>query len=75
MKAQMCPWMTSTTNPEVCRSCNGKGWVVVYGDSNYKEWDRCPTCGGDRNSPSLTGCPMGSHYGTYSEVEDENLET
>jgi len=25
----------------------------------------CPSCGGDRNSPGGTGCPIGSHYGTY----------
>ena len=29
--------------------------------------DKCPACGGDRNSPAGTGCPMGSHYGSYCE--------
>ena len=30
--------------------------------------NKCPTCGGDRNSPAGTGCPIGSHYGTNSGV-------
>ena len=29
---------------------------------------RCPACGGDRNDPTLTGCPKGSHYGAYCLV-------
>ena len=69
-----CPyWVSSGGNPEVCRSCNGKGWVEVGEDylpypTETHEYipfvDKCPACGGDRNSPALTGCPMGSHYGT-----------
>ncbi len=34
-----------------------------------KGYDVCPACGGDRNLPSGTGCPMGSHYGSYCEVK------
>lgn len=30
-----------------------------------KGYDVCPNCGGDRNSPALTGCERGYHYGTY----------
>lgn len=67
-------WTSSGTNPEVCRSCNGKGWVEVREDSplpfywipgKIGDEARCPTCGSDRKSPSGTGCPIGSHYGTY----------
>ena len=31
----------------------------------YRYVNACPICGGDRNSPAPTGCPSGSHYGTY----------
>ena len=82
-------WVSSGSNPEVCRSCNGKGWVEVAEDEPlyifpepknpldptlikfYKEkgYDVCPTCGNDRNSPAGTGCPMGSHYGTYCSIQ------
>jgi len=66
-----------------CYGCNGKGWVEVS-ESDYNpikelNWeypnllvqpfvDKCPACGGDRNSPGGTGCPKGSHYGTYCSV-------
>ena len=64
MRAVLCP---------VC-----KGGVVIPANvcDNYQQEiyhiephqeDRCPACGGDSNSPPLTGCPMGSHYGTYSD--------
>ncbi len=58
----------------ICRGCNGKGWVEVAEDRaiiTARIWnvnpyvDKCPACGGDRSSPAGTGCPMGSHYGTY----------
>lgn len=26
----------------------------------------CPACGQNRNMPSLTGCSIGTHYGTYT---------
>ena len=64
-------------NLELCRSCNGKGWIEVKEDEvvnnntvstlTLRDWDKCPACGGDRNSPAGTGCPMGSHYGSYCE--------
>ena len=70
-----CPyWTSSGVNPEVCRGCNGVGWVEIGNaddrlkliDSiNYSQpHNRCPDCGGDRNSLALTGCRKGSHYGT-----------
>lgn len=72
-------WVSGTTNPEVCRSCNGKGWVEVS-DSDYNPWwkeailypstvlpDRCLDCGGDRRLPAGTGCRQSNHYGTLSE--------
>ena len=62
-----------------CHGCNSKGWVEVSGDEPFIPLetarkvfyflDRCPACGGDRNLPGLTGCPRGSHYGTYSGVK------
>ena len=76
-----CPyWVSSGVNPEPCRSCNGTGWVEVGNiDDRLKlienityssppDYNRCPSCGGDRNSPVGTGCPTGSHYGTYCSV-------
>ena len=70
-----CPsWVSSGVNPEVCQSCNGKGWVEVGEDSPLPFYwqpgpvgdeSKCPACGGDRNSPSKSGCPLGSHYGAY----------
>ena len=78
MKAVLCPvcngkgrthfYDSTGTLGEECHACNGKGYLWspegVYGD--YSPYvDKCPACGGDRNSSPLTGCPMGSHYGTY----------
>ena len=75
-----CPyWVSSGVNPEVCRGCNGVGWVEVDNADNrltpipsftfttYTDKNRCPTCGRDRNLPAGTGCPMGSHYGSYCD--------
>lgn len=63
----------------LCPVCDGKGWVEVRDDKidlveeltrrKQKDWAKCPSCGRDRNSPRLTGCPVGSHYGTYCLVE------
>ena len=77
-----CPyWISSGGNPEVCRSCNGKGWVEIGNADDRLEpidnityspspdYNRCPACGGDRNSPAMTGCPLGSHYGTYCSMK------
>ena len=66
-----------------CHGCSGLGWVSVAADKpdepnipldptlvkfyEKKGYNVCPTCGGDRNSSPGTGCPLGSHYGTYSE--------
>lgn len=73
--------ITPTTDPEICRSCNGKGWLEVGNtDGRLKPIDnisysqppdnnRCPTCGNDRNSPAGTGCPRGSHSGSYCSVQ------
>jgi len=59
-----------------CHSCGGKGWVEVNEHISYSPetheyipfMDKCPACGGDRNSPGGTGCPMGSHYGSYCNI-------
>lgn len=69
-------WVSGTTYPELCRSCNGRGWVEVNDDpyigggipQPFIDPNKCPSCGGDKNSPALTGCPMGSHYGSYCSV-------
>jgi len=59
-----------------CWGCDGKGWVEVGEDKPFIPSvvrysyppDKCPACGGDRNSPASTGCPKASHYGNYCEV-------
>ena len=73
-------WVSSGGNPEVCRSCNSKGWVEIGNADDRLEpidnitysqppdYNRCPDCGGDRNSPALTGCRKGSHYGAYCSI-------
>ena len=80
-------WVSSGGNPEACRSCNGKGWIEVSDelfpepniplDPNLinfyekKGYNVCPYCGGDRNTAALTGCPKGSHYGTYCDARED----
>ena len=64
-------------NLKVCHGCQGRGWVSVLEDRlqpidniNYSQppdFNRCPSCGGDRNSPALTGCPKGNHYGSSND--------
>lgn len=34
-----------------------------------KGYNVCPACGSDRNSPGGSGCPMGSHYGSYCLIK------
>lgn len=54
---QYCPYCGKELKPHQC-------------EVTYIMNDECPDCGGDRNSPPLTGCRPYSHYGTYcfSEV-------
>jgi len=60
---------TTKITMKLCHGCGGKGWIEVAEDKDVaisriwdkESWDKCPTCGGDRNSPAGTGCPMGSH--------------
>ena len=67
----------TTIHMKLCHGCGGKGWVEVGEDSPLPfywqpgpigDQSRCPACGCDRNSPALTGCPLGSHYGSYCDV-------
>ena len=64
---------------EKCYGCDGKGWVEVKEDKPIdlvekligqepEGWNKCPACGQDRNEPPSTGCPVGSHYGSYCEA-------
>ena len=67
----------STPYEKQCHGCRGKGWVEVqesekiefepYGNNTHisSDYSKCPHCGDDRYSPAGTGCPYGSHYGTY----------
>ena len=68
-------WMVFATSPEQCRSCGGKGYLVVPDkieveneiqeiDNTSISRDVCPICGKHRSLPQETGCPVGSHYGT-----------
>ena len=59
---------------KLCHGCVGRGWVEVQDypipypieTHEYTHFvDKCPTCGGERNSPAGTSCPLGSHYGSY----------
>ena len=69
-------WMAFATSPEQCRSCGGKGYLVVPDEEVKNEIqeidntsisrDVCPICGNKRSSPIGTGCPAGSHYGNFS---------
>ena len=71
-------WMAFATSPEQCRSCGGKGYLVVPDEIEVKNEiqviptevgisrDVCPTCGNKRSSPTGTGCPAGSHNGNFS---------
>ena len=70
-------WMAFATSPEQCRSCGGKGYLVVPDkievkneiqvvDNTFINRDVCPICGNKRSSPTGTGCPAGSHYGNFS---------
>ena len=68
-------WMAFATSPEQCRSCGGKGYLVVPDkieveneiqvvDNIFINRDVLSTCGKHRSLPQETGCPVGSHYGT-----------
>jgi len=66
---------TGTMPTQTCHGCGGKGWVEVSDCAPFIPPDgvvrysypsvESPACGGNRNSPALTGCPKGSHYGAY----------
>ena len=71
-------WVSNGAGMEVCRSCNGKGWVEIEeasfagagslplsGEFLKQDPNKCPSCGGDRTLPAGTGCGMGNHYGTF----------
>ena len=67
-------WMVFATSPEQCRSCGGKGYLVVSDeevkneiqvvDNIFINRDVLSTCGKLLCLPQETGCPVGSHYGT-----------
>lgn len=73
--------LSSGTGPKTCHGCNGKGWVEVNADNRCilvqpfelpldetaGSDDKCPACGRPRTDYHLTGCPIGSHWGTYCE--------
>ena len=74
------------TTKSICWGCGGKGWVEVgnaddrlkpIDNTTYNQppnYNRCPDCGGDRNSPALTGCRKGSHYGTYCGIQQKVIQ-
>jgi hypothetical protein len=72
--------MGQGTAGRTCHGCNGMGWVTirdgfeepiheVKGNLLFAQpIGVCPSCGRPQNAPGMTGCPMGSHYGSYCEV-------
>lgn len=63
-----------------CAQWGSKGWILIQGDDPVElelgwrqtqtiDLTKCPACGGDRNTPASTGCPMGGHYGSYCSVK------
>ena len=59
-RAGDCPtWVSDTISLEVCRSCDGKGWVSILDDEvGFKCCPESTTiCGNDRN--------LFSRYGNY----------
>ncbi len=44
----------------------GPAWQVLADTITIS--DKCPACGSSRYSPTGTGCPSGSHFGTYCMV-------
>lgn len=58
-----CPTCHRCYAPSVtqCPSCPQQYYLA--GDTS--QLSRCPGCGQNRNMPGLTGCPLGSHYGSY----------
>jgi rubrerythrin len=66
MTGWICPKCGSVYAPFVaeCAVCNGfikTGTTVTHG----ADTSICPACGQHRSASPLTGCPMGSHYGTF----------
>lgn len=57
-----CPRCSAVWAPFVDRCANCSGVTVTVG--NTVKIDACPACGQMRSLPALTGCPLGSHYGT-----------
>lgn len=83
MKAVICPVCNGSGKACIvspsCHGCDGLGWVAVEEDCSYRvvqpntlgyhvDIDECPYCGSDRSSAPTTGCPQGSHYGTYCNI-------
>lgn len=47
-----------------CTRCNNPERCAITTTTIPAPEERCPGCGGPRWGASLTGCPMGWHYGT-----------
>jgi hypothetical protein len=74
MTGWVCPKCGSVYAPFVaeCGVCNGfvkMGTTTTFGSDT----DLCPVCRQHRSAAPLTGCPSGSHYGTFAFTNDSQL--
>ena len=55
---------------EQCAQCGQQQTVTIGTTARDMSGGLCPGCGQERTAPPLTGCPMGAHYGTISQLND-----
>jgi hypothetical protein len=64
MEGWRCPGCGRCYSPYIS-ACSFCPTQFTVGIGTNSEPDRCPACHQHRSMPPLTGCPMGSHYGSY----------
>lgn len=68
MEGWICPKCSRVWGPFVmaCQPCNSTE-LVSASDTVTLSPSQCPACLQDRTAPPLTGCPTGSHWGTFCD--------